>query len=133
MKKIMLLAITLSSLFFITQTNAGCLWEGECPTEKVQCPKGEFMGDDGKCYSCDIDKNIGVYCLGFKELEKICPNRVFGVCGSSYLNCPSNYELVGKNCQRKCPAGYVKSKQPKELGYRFAIMCCKDDVCLFED
>ena len=131
MKKLALFIITISCFLCITETKAGCLFKGECPAKKVQCPQGEFMGDNGKCYSCDIDEDIGVWCLGFEELEKICPNRVFGECGHSYLACPANYELVEKNCQRKCPAGYVKSNEPQKLGYRFATECCKDDVCEF--
>ena len=44
-----------------------------CP--KTDCSGGTFMGDDGKCYSCDEDENIDVNCLGEVLIRQLCPNR----------------------------------------------------------
>ena len=130
MKKLALFIITISCFLCITETKAGCLFS-DCPSEKVHCPKGEFMGDDGKCYSCDIDKEIWAHCLEFEELEKICPNRVRGYCGISYLKCPAHHELVGKYCEYECPAGYVRDNEKyKDIGYNTA--CCNDEGCLID-
>ena len=127
MKKLVLFTVVMASLFYMTRTDAGCLFSA-CPSEKIQCPEGEFMGDDGKCYSCHADEGIWVHCLEYEELEKLCPNRVRGYCGISYLKCPAHHELVGKYCEPECPDGYVRDNDKfKDRGYNTA--CCKDGKC----
>ena len=88
------------------------------------CPKGEFMGDDGKCYSCDVDKSISYSCIGFKKLEEACPNRLIEMCGGTVLKCPENQEPVNKLCTPKCDAGFTRN----EYG-----ACCNNDGCNLDE
>ena len=98
MKKILFLAFM---LFVSTEVFARCrlplidssgeLITPPCPT--TICPSGMFMGDDGKCYSCDEEKDIAVDCIDDK-ISEICPNRIIWGCGYSRL-CPKN----------NCPSG----------------------------
>lgn len=81
---------------------------GKCP-EKITCPNNTIQGDDGKCYSCDYPKGIGVHCFRkWKDEEKICPNRKSVAVGwTSYLNCPTeNFIEKNNRCYPKCPEGY---------------------------
>jgi hypothetical protein len=65
-------------VFFIsTNVLAKCLFfdKNTCPT--TDCSEGTFMGDDGKCYSCNTDESIGIECIGYEKAFKLCPNRFF--------------------------------------------------------
>ena len=121
MKKIIPLGLIIGCLFSI-DANASCQFVRQCPTKEIICQKNEFMGDDGKCYSCDIDKTISVRCIGFEQLEKICSNRVRGYCQESKLKCQDSEELVGKYCRFKCEEGYTRD----DTGH-----CCNNDHCLW--
>jgi len=48
-----------------------------CP--KNTCPKGAFMGDDGKCYACDEKESIPAVCFKY-DLPELCPNRIYSSC-----------------------------------------------------
>ena len=117
MKKTMIFILVLPLI-----ANASCPVSNECPEKEIICLENEFMGDDGKCYSCNIDKSISISCIGFEQLEKICPNRVREFCQYSALKCRDAYEYAGNYCRIKCDEGYTRNKEWK---------CCKDDVCIF--
>jgi len=58
--------------------------------EKLICPNGSFMGDDRKCYSCDINDEITVWHLK-DSITDICPNRRFDSCkGTTFLPASEN-------------------------------------------
>lgn len=90
-----------------------------CSKEEVICGKNEFPGDDGKCYSCDIDKGISAFCIS-QNMKRLCPNRIYGF-EISYLSCPDNMEKVGEACMNKCGEGYVRDR----------VGCCKGNICVF--
>jgi hypothetical protein len=86
MRKILFITLM---FFVVTDVFARCgrFDTSNCPT--TVCPMGSFMGDDGKCYDCDIDASIAANCIGYKKAFEICPNRFFGPgCGTySKLKC----------------------------------------------
>lgn len=112
------LAIFLICLFLYNVGYAGLVFP-TCPKEEVICGKNEFPGDDGKCYSCNIDKGISAYCIE-QKMKQLCPNRIYGF-GISYLNCPDNMEKVGELCDYKCEDGYIRDGHG----------CCKENICIF--
>ena len=92
MKKILYL-----TLILLVSTKAGAFDRANCPT--TDCPTGAFMGDDGKCYNCDEEKRIEIYCIGKELAEKICPNRIITDCLGLYSNkCPKDSEKLDDNC-----------------------------------
>ena len=76
-----------------------------CP--KNTCPASTFMGDDGKCYSCDEEKEIDINCIGQETANKACLNRIV-------MNCYGNLSF------EKCEDGH------KRGGYN---SCCKNGDC----
>ena len=74
MKKILFLLLV---LFISTEVFARCgtFNKSKCPT--TICSEGTFMGDDGKCYSCNTDESIGIGCIGYEKAFELCPNRFF--------------------------------------------------------
>ncbi len=88
MKKILFLTFI---LFISVEVLADCapFDRSECPT--TVCPSKTFMGDDGKCYGCDISEDVSITCLGETLVAEICPNRIFPHTG------------CGKVISRLCP------------------------------
>lgn len=129
MKKVMILTLVLGCLYSGI-SKAGCpidyIKEGVLPPPcpSITCPKGEFMGDDGKCYSCDVDKSISYFCIGFKKLEKACPDRLIEMCGGTVLKCPENQEPVNKICTPKCDKGFTRNEHGA---------CCTNDYCILDE
>lgn len=76
-----------------------------CP--KNTCPANTFMGDDGKCYSCDEGKEIDINCIGREIAKEACLNRIV-------MDCYGNLSF------KKCKDGY------KRWEYN---MCCKNGEC----
>ena len=111
MKKLVIFLVCL----FLYKIGYTSLLPPECPKEEVICGKNEFPGDDGKCYSCDIDKGISTDCIGWQKMKRLCPNRIgYGI---SYLNCPDNMEELHGNCVDKCKDGYTREGD--------GLGCCK--------
>ena len=113
------LVVFLICLFLYNVGYAGRVFP-TCPNKEVICDKNEFPGDDGKCYSCNIDKGISAHCV-YQKMKRLCPNRIYSFV-TSYLNCPDNMEKVGEGCVNKCGDGYVRD----------GAACCKGDVCIID-
>lgn len=58
---------------------------------KNTCSPGTFMGDDGRCYSCNEEKSIDINCIGQETAKKACLNRVVEECGNNllFIKCPN--------------------------------------------
>lgn len=88
---------------------------------KEVCKSGEFLGNDGVCYSCDIDKSIKFADLTFDKFLKICPDRYAEGCGYTVANCPKGSTPVkkGNYCDTNCP--------DHSIGTSFHTTGCIDD------
>ena len=80
---------------------------GECENISVisnpNCSDNEFMGDNGKCYSCDTPEEVKYECIGYEQFRKKCPTRPIIGCGFSVKECPEEFTLKDYRCVRKCP------------------------------
>ena len=106
MKKILYL-----TLILLISIKADAFDKSSCPA--TDCPADTFMGDDGKCYHCNEEKKIEVYCIGKDSAEKSCPNRIV-------MNCAGLFS-------ERCPEGSEKYSEycciDKEKGYDYCTGC----------
>lgn len=71
------------------------------------CSDGFFMGDDGKCHSCDDEADVEINCIGIEAADKICPNRINYENGHGYRNsclCKKGYEKREAQSYTSLPA-----------------------------
>ena len=66
------------------------------------------MGDDGKCYDCDEEKEIDINCIGEAAVDKTCLNRTVSDCygNLSFKKCKDGFERSGHNqCEKSVNEG----------------------------
>ena len=128
MKKILFLVIV---LFISTEVYAKCAGfdSSKCPVNI--CSEGTFMGDDGKCYSCDTDESVGVGCIGYEKAFELCPNRYFTWACKTYskLKCFDETlveKIIERNNEDWDTEVHLHGKKPRRYWINYTTHRCKD-------
>jgi len=75
-----------------------------CSGRKLSCRPNYLPSIDGQCYRCDYPKVIWPECGVL--VRELCPKRLVGGDGGSYLQCPEDREFLNDRCLLKCPKGF---------------------------